>query len=269
MKTNIHLLSIFLVFSPVYGNAEDPYPRPAFLPSTPSATKEVSTYTVDDVMGVAVTFTHQLPPGHLYAVGKKYDDGLKENWPGAKVPTQIDAMAQIILNAPATASRTDIDNAFRNIRYILRHVFDVTAEAKADALVRSVNAQTDPLKKARAIELASSLFEELLDPRLIHFEKELLDDGTVEANVFITDERRTKITRRGRARERILGNLSVAGIVVDLHPFFTVDQAAGCAALKAWLTANWGQIITKCAEAKAKPNRELPHVSVAPWDARW
>ena len=33
---------------------------------------------------------------------------------------------------------------------------------------------------------------------------------------------------------------------IDKAPFKTPDEAANCAALKTWLTANWSAIATKC-----------------------
>jgi hypothetical protein len=40
---------------------------------------------------------------------------------------------------------------------------------------------------------------------------------------------------------------------VDEAPFEIADEAAGCAALKTWLTDNWAQVTVKCAETKANP----------------
>lgn len=259
---------VFLTSVGVAQAVAPPDPRPAFLPSTPPGTKAVATYSAADVLGTVVTDSSQIPAGHAYREGK-FDSGVKTKWPGAKIGTEIDVIVQIILDAPPATAERDLDSAWGNMRYILRVVFDVTAQAKADALVRIVGAQTDPLKKSRAATFAASLFEELLDPRLLAMEKDRLDDATVVDVLREEIGPVIKFTARGKARYRILDAIKEIGIVVDAAPFETADEAASCAALKDWLTAHSTLITTKCNEAKAKPDRELPSVIVRPWDARW
>ena len=175
--------------------ANPPFPRPAFLPSTPAVAKAISAYTAADVFGVVITL--ELPAGHPYdATNKNYPTDLKIDWPGAKIPASIDTMVQIVLDAPANEH---LDAAWDNLRYIFRKVMDVSDVEKADALVRVVAAQADPLKKARAADLATSMFLELLDPRLLAYRKEQLDDPTV-VSVLTREERPSiKYTARREA----------------------------------------------------------------------
>lgn len=278
MKTILYFLSVALACFPVCVLARDPFPRPAFFPSTPPTTKPIANYTAADVFGVTVTIPEQLPAGHPYAADKKYDARLKTGWPGAKNLESIDALVQIALDAPAITKIRGrgeakawraLNDAWCNISYILREVMDVPESSKADALVRIVATQSDPMKKARAAEFASSMFPEFLDPRLLAYQKAQLDSPEVISFLRMEESPSIQYTARATARRMILIELKNLGLSLDTSLFETSDESSGCAALKAWLTANWPQITTKCAEAKAKPDRKLPTVSVWSCDARW
>jgi hypothetical protein len=158
------------------------------------------------------------------------------------------------------------------VRYTMRKVKDVSTSAKADALVRVVEAQTDALKLARAKSFAAGMFEEPLDPRLLGFEKKRLDDATVVGDMVregVSGILHHEVTVRADSRDIILLHLEqTLGMTIDETPFRVEDEAAGCAALKAWLTANWAQISAKCAEKMTVPNRQLPIVFSAKWDTR-
>lgn len=243
---------------------------PAYLPSAPDKDKPIADYTPADVMGCIGT--RELPPGHKFLEGKLYEAGLKASWPGAKDATKIDAMLQIVLNAPTEIELRELESGLKNIRYIMREVMDITASEKAEALVRVITAQTVPLKKARAKTFAASMFEELLDPRLLAFEKDRLDDATVIGNMIgegPSERVHHKVTARASGRDLILLHLErTLGMTVDEAPFRINDEAAGCAALKTWLTEHWAEISTKCTEKAAAPNRELPTIFSAQWDPR-
>ena len=268
MKT-IHLALATLASSCIL-NAAELRPMPAYYPSAPDKDKAIADYTPSDVLGCIGTI--QLPEGHKFLEGKQYEAGLKANWAGAKDATKIDAMLQLVLDAPSTIEWGELNGGFTNVCYAMREVMDVTAVVKADALVRVVVAQTDPLKTVRAKTFAAGLFEEFLDPRLLAYEKERLDDATVVGDMVREGDSgniHDIVTARRDSRDIILLYLErTLGMTVDETPFRIEDEAAGCAALKAWLTAHWTEISTKCAEKAAVPNRQLPTVFSAQWDAR-
>jgi hypothetical protein len=251
------------------------YPRPSYMPSTPSGEKAIANYSAADVLGCIITEPSQIPAGHPYRE-QNFEKGIRASWPGAKIPTQIDSMLQIILDAPGDIPQSgreeQISRELDNMDNILRNVFDLSPESKADALVRVAGKQTDPVKKMRAINFASSFFWEFLDSRLLMMGKDLLDDSTVVSNLLITETKWQKTTRRGMAQGWILNNLNAIGLTVDSKPsLFTDDkfEATRCAALKSWVTANSDLIANKCTEARNKPNRELSILSRHYWDVRW
>ena len=264
---------IFIIISLTavgYLNAAEPRPLPAYLPAAPSKDKSIADYTPAEVMGCIST--GHLPPGHKFYEGKLYAAGLKAKWPGAKDATKIDPMIQFALDAPVNTDEGELQTVFDNLRYTIRKVMDVSETAKADALVRVVAAQTDALKLARAKSFAAGMFEELLDPRLLEFEREGLDDATVVGDMVregVSGILHHIVTARAVSRNNILLHLErTLGMTIDESPFRIEDEAAGCAALKTWLTANWAQITAKCAEKLADPNRKLKNLTKSTWDAR-
>lgn len=158
-----------LAFLCVQGFAADSlFPRPAFMPSTPPATKAIATYTATDMLGAVIT--SEVPADHPFGAVKRLAD-LKSIWPGAKEKASIVAMVQIVLDAPADAAYKDIADSLRDVRFVIQEIMDVSDADKASALVSVVQAQTDPIKNKRARDLAGAMFEELLDPRLLAFTK--------------------------------------------------------------------------------------------------
>lgn len=264
------IVSAFAFFS-LQSYADTPFPRPAFMPSTPPATKAISAYTAAEMVGAVTTLSSQFSAGHPYDSISSYLD-ITKTWPGAKDKMQIDAMVQIVLDAPAAATHSEIDDSFENVRYVIQEVMDVSDADKADAFVRIVNAQTDPLKRKRAAAFAWAMFPELLDARLLAFEKERLDDATEYTEQYTMAEGKPprKSSIRADAKRSILWELQhTLKLTIDATPFKTADEAANCAALKAWLTTNLPQIEAKCAQVKLLPDRRRPTVIIHPWDARW
>ncbi len=249
--------------------ADTPFPRPAFMPSTPPATKAIASYTSAELIGAVVT--REVPAAHPFDSVVDLTS-LKTTWPGAKDKMQIDVMVQIVLDAPAAATQREIDASFENVRFVIQEVMDVSDADKANAFVRIVNAQTDPLKRKRAAAFAWAMFPELLDARLLAFEKERLDDATQYTEQYTMAEGKPprKSSIRADAKRSILWELQhTLKLTIDATPSKTADEAANCAALKAWLTTNLPQIEAKCAQVKLLPDRRRPTVIIHPWDARW
>lgn len=243
---------------------------PSYLPPAPVKEKAVSEYTAGDV--VACVSTEDLPPDHNYCKDKLYLSGLKAKWPGAKDAANIDAMVQFLLDAPANTDENELNAVSDNLRYVFRNGMDVSSSAKADALVRIVAAQTEVPKVRRAKTFATSMFRELLDPRLLEYERERLDDATVvgdmvrEGSVELIHD---LVTVRRDSRDTILWWLKeYLKMMIDESGFRIKDEAAGCAVLKTWLVANWAQIVAKCEEQKTAANRKLDSVVVRTWNAR-
>jgi hypothetical protein len=266
----ILLFSFYTNFAGI-SRGEDAYPRPAYMPSTPAASKVITSYNAADVVGAVTTISTDWPLTHPYRAAN-YKKGIKTLWPLAKDKTQIDAMVQFVLDAPPEETVRELYSPFDNVRFVIQEIMDITVQDKADEFVRIVNAQTDPQKKIRARAFALIMFEELLDPRLIALKMEELDDTTeyTEKHVRAEGTPRWKSSIRADAKGAILTELEFRlKMNINRTPFKTADEAANCAALKAWLTANWAQIEAKCEEAKTRPDRIIPNVSVSPWDARW
>ena len=241
---------------------------PDFIPSPPAPEKPLTDYTVLDVLGCNAF--DDLPANHKFHDG--YNAGLKAHWPGAKVATNIDTLCQIMLDAPAAdpVQKGMVESLESILRVVVREAMDVTDAAKTDALLRVVAAQTTPAKRARAVKFASSYFGELLDPRLLNLQKERLDDESVAFRIVAEENPEIQITVRAAARGEILHSLqNDLGIQLDIAAFEIEDEAAACAALKAWLNENAALVEGKCADAKAKPDRKLPEVLPhRAWDNR-
>ena len=271
MKSHIiPIVSILSCLLPAYSLAlEDPFPRPTFIPSTPPVSKAISEYAASDVFGVVVTRTDQLPVQHPFAFGKKSLGRLKEMWPGTKMDAQIDVMSQIIMDAPEDADQREVRFAMTSMAYILQNVFELPATTKADALVRIVEAQTVPYKRARAELFAIHLFDEFLDLRIIGFMAARLNDASVTSILRRESAPKVVFTVRGGARSRLLQAFESIGLDVNKAPFYENGEESGCAALKAWVTANGQLIAAKCEEARANPDRYVPDHAVTCWDIRW
>lgn len=267
----IPIVSSILIFAvaPLSLALDDPPSRPDFVPSAPPVSKPITEYTVADVFGISVTRSDQLPTDHPYLADKKYRAGLKEKWPGAKVASRLDVMTQIVLDAPEDTDMRQIQIAMENLACIFQDVFDLPATTKADALVRIVEAQTVPYKRARAEFFAIQLFDEFLDHRIIGFMIARLDDASVTSILRRESAPKIVFTVRGGARSRLLQAFDSIGLDVDKAPYYENGEEVGCAALKTWVSANGQLIATKCEEARAKPDRYVPDHVISCWDVRW
>ncbi len=272
------LIALSLVFALPWmaraTTAEPPDPRPDYMPSSPPAEKAITAYTPGDALGAVITTDDHFPPGHLYREGN-FGTGLRSNWPGAKVAANIDPMIEFVLAAPPadpsrfTPQSRMVHRSYDSVIFAIHHLMDVPAAEKADALVRVVNAQTDPKKLKHAKAIASLMFEALLDPRLLAYEMEGLDDPATYKVQAFGEGPKVEFQARWDAKKRILRSLrDTLKIEIDTSPFSTGDEIANCAALKTWLTANWATIGEKCAERRINPVRKPP-IFHQPWDARW
>ena len=252
-------------------------PRPGFIPSTPPASKMIANYTAADVMGIIATEIDQLPADHPYVFNKLYKKGIKVNWPGAKVSTNIDTMMQIVLDAPPVAHPElpivrQIEGAWGNVEVILYDIMDIPDSDKVDAILRTINAQTDNGKKMDATTFARSQFKNLLDQRLLALALPDLDSTHTFTELYKISEGlpRRQIQVRREAKMWILGELtSSVGMTINEAPFEVADEAAACSALKTWWTENLSLITTKCAEKKADPKRIRLNFFKTAWDVRW
>jgi hypothetical protein len=265
MKSSLHslILQLTMAASAFAGSN----PLPAFMPPQPAPDKAIAAYTVGDVL--ACNSVSDLPANHNYYADKRYNAGLKANWPGAKIATNIDALCQIVLDVPENTTQYDINKVTNNLHVVISEVIDVSDNDKVDALLRIVAAQTDPKKKKWAVDFATDFFVDVLDPRLLNLQKERLDDSSIAKRLVAEERPDIEITARSMAKQKILGWLQEdLAVTLDVAPFDEPNEADGCAALKAWLDANAAMVATKCAEAKAKPDREKPSYIERTWDAR-
>ena len=272
MKTTLLLLTAFQTFALTSAKAEQ---RPDFIPPTPPVSKPITNYTVADVMGIIATEPRQLPADHPYIVNKEYSKAIKKNWPGAKVSTNIDAMMQIVLNAPPLLDiesplKRQISGAWGNVEIFIYNIMDIPDNEKVDAILRTVNAQTDAYLKKRAINFAVSQFGNFFDPRLIALSLPDLDNATVYTSPYRIIETRPPETYEIRrvVKENIVSALSDV-FDFDETPFEVADEAAACAALKAWWEHNLQLITQKCAEKKADPKWTRQSFFGKPWDLKW
>lgn len=281
MKSIAHVTSLCITLMLALSFTHAAVPRPAFYPSTPSISKATEEYTLADVLGVLSTIFDQLPANHPYMVEKKYKDWFNKKWPGAKDPTKIDELIQGILDAasvhlPYTNPKDDSKKTsitWKNVSFMMNQVMDLKDPVKVDTLLRILAAQTDVIKKTRMRAFAAREFFVYLDPRLLALYIEMLDDATAytEKHAMSENTSRPTSTIRRDARGRILWALNkVLDMNVDEAPFEIADEAAGCVALKTWLTDNWAQVVAKCAETKADPTwiGALPE-SISNFDVRY
>ena len=258
---------MILLTTIAFSNLASSNPLPAFMPAQPAPDKSISAYTVGDVL--ACNSVSDLPANHNYYADKLYNAGLKANWPGAKIATNIDALCQIVLDAPEDSPKDVINTATNNLHLVIREVMDVGDNEKVDALLRIVAAQTAPKKKKWAVDFATDFFIDVLDPRLLNLQKERLNDSSIAKRMVAEGIPDIEITARSLANQEILEWLQEdLAITLDVAQFDVSNEADGCAALKAWLDANAAMVATKCAEAKAKPDRRIPSYIVRTWDAR-
>lgn len=255
--------------------------RPAFFPSTPPASKAIAEYTLADIVGIRSTSSDQLPANHPYLVEKPYKGWSIKQWPGAKDSTKIDGLVQGILDSASvhlpytnpTDDWSDMSSTWKNVSAVINEVMDLENSVKVDALLRILAAQNDVTKRTRMRAFAATRFDWYLDSRLLGLYKEMLDDPTTytEKNEMAEGVPRRSSSIRRDARAKILWALNkTLHMNVSELPFNIADEAAGCAALKTWLTDNWAQVSAKCAEIKADPTLR-PNVpsSIGCFDVRY
>jgi hypothetical protein len=256
----------FLTFFGVSSAAQPPLP--AFIPHAPDKTKDLASYTASDVFSCVATA--ELPKGHpieeILTVGPLR---LKAGWPGARDGTQIDAILNLVLDATTPATKDDARKALQDVRFVLHFVMDLADTAKADAIIRVAQQQTDPLKKRLMANLAADLFRELYDPRLLVFNLDFVDDATK----FISPPR-----SEGRHQEAMIAGdliwsevsqaLEDVGFDSESLPSPTSDRAASKAAFKAWMTAHMAEASQKCEAYKARPGFKVNPPSRKCWSAR-
>lgn len=263
------LLAVLIISISSPSRADQPRPRPSFMPSTPVATKAIAAYTAAELLGAVVT--REFPANHPFDSVTDLA-ALKSVWPGAKDAAQIDVMLQIVLDAQADIDDTEILKAFENTRYVIQEVMDVTDKDKADAFVRVVASQSVPAKVKRAKLFSNMMFNELLDPRLLEYDIGSLADTAEYIDEFIVAEGvpKRKSSIQSEAKRSLLWTINhTLKMGIDETPFRTADEAANCMALKTWLTENWTQISNKCVILKSDPKRVKPTVNIQAWDARW
>lgn len=145
--------------------------------------------------------------------------------------------------------------------YIIANVMDVSREEKADALLRVISNQTDPVKKSLARHYACDMFKVLLDPRLVQpmrdefTSQETWEDPEIpEANPdnFASglDENAEIVSAKSEAIGMIAAALGFVDIDFDVETYFTSDVDLNCARMGQWLDANVELINQKCLEAR-------------------
>ena len=241
------------------------------MPPIPPPEKKIADYTAQDIVGCAFGQNEAQPKEHPLRV-KDPVAKLKAEWPGAKVAANIDLILPYILLAEKPA---DDENIGDRIYWILDEVMDVPNSEKAAAFARVYAAQTEQVKKRKVAFLGKLLFPYLADERVLAPFKDMLDDATVyeirkygeqpvmtyyttvrnvafhEICGYLHDE---DLLRVGFPEGQYLMDAAVLdGLGINAN---NTNEAEQCAFLKAWLTAHWTEVVAKCAEARAKPDRE-------------
>jgi hypothetical protein len=253
--------AIVLSMIPSIVHSEDALP--AIIPNPPPSSKPVSEYTAADVLSLSSVETKFLNANHPYLAEPKYSKVLARDWLGRKDPQKIDQLVAFILLSPgrgddASDLRGDLEN---NVAYIINEIMDVRREEKADALLRVIANETDPVKKTLARHFACEMFKVLLDPRLIQpMRAEFTNPETWDDTEYtelnpddyaagLSDEPQT-MSAKSEAVDMITAALGYVGIDFDGATYFTSDDDADCLRLGQWLDANVKVINKKCQEAR-------------------
>lgn len=263
MKTIITHIAIVLIII-FTGNAE--VTLPSYIPNAPNAAKAVSDYTVADVMGCVCNLEKNLPAGHPF----KVDDGekiLKTNWPGAKMPTNIDLFAEYLLATPVALTYTlegrEEKYIAENLYWILEKVMDVSISEKSSALVRVYNNQTDSNKKRKIIQFCAKVLPSYGDIQLLSIVKNALDDDTIVRKIRAEEAPTINLTLRGEML-KVISNfivqpkyLGCAMSQNDYEYIFTqaTSELEKCVRFKSWMNAKSQEIEMKLNEFKNRPNR--------------
>lgn len=251
-----------LVFaSPLMGAPRD------YLPDPPSFDKKVADYTVQDVVGCAFTCRALLPNGHPFKPANGFAK-IKSDWPGAKLPANIDVILTYVFPTTDSFDERSITNG---IYWTIHEIMDVPATEKATAFVRVYDAQTDSVKKRKLAFMNQKLFPYLADERMLLPLKDMLDDSSVYrtertegGGVATTSVRRAA---KGMFR-RILFDKDLLSMdtdegkylmgEADIEAIFggTATEEVSCGLLKTWITDHWQEIASQAAKARAKADRE-------------
>ena len=265
MKIHIIPLLLTTLTATLCAHPRDHLPPPA------SLSKNISDYTVQDILGGAFTSKITLPEGHPFKnVSKSVEDvkKIKTEWSGAKIATNVDTILTFIIH---TETRDQERYASNNIYWLIHEIMDVPASDKAAAFVRVYEAQTDAVKKRKVAFMAEKLFPYLADERLLLPLKDMLDDTSVYQVHRAEGAEDIPESTRNAARNligRILQNKNLLSSgypeakyilsAADQAAIYGVDvsEATSCALLKTWLTNHWQEITNQAAIARAKQNRE-------------
>lgn len=265
MKTHI----VPVLFSILTG-VVSAHPRD-YLPPPPPMNKNLSDYTVLDVVGGTFASKKDLPNGHPFKnVNGSEEDVLKikSEWGGAKIVSNVDAILAYVVQ---TENREQEYYVPIGIYWLIHEIMDVPASDKAAAFVRVYEIQTDVVKKRKVAFLAERLFPYLADERLLLPLKDMLDETSVHRFDKAEGAADIPVTTRAAARRlfsRILKDKDLLsagtpeGEVLmsadDRAAIFGEDvpEAESCALLKAWLTSHWQEITNQAASARARKDRE-------------
>ncbi len=275
MKTQLMSLSAAIFSIAIIGTpliiADNPTPLaplPVFIPNAPDKNKAVSSYNAVDVFSTVVTCYR--PEGHpIENIYTKGAAKLKSEWSGAKDSTQIDAMLNLVLGAATVANRDDVWKSLLDIRFIIYSVMDLTDLAKADAICRIADQQTDTFKRRIMAEFASKIYTDLYDPRLLIYELDYIDDLTEKVHPPMHEGLpRTFSTVGNGIWNTVSRALGQIGFDPNSTPTLTSDLAASKASFKAWMTTHLSEATLKCNAYKASPEFSVNTPDLHVWAAR-
>jgi len=246
------------------------------MPPVPPPEKQVKDYTAENIVGCLFGVNKEQPQEHPLRV-KDAVAKLKAEWPGAKVASNVDTIIGYILLADSPARDQGVGDG---VYWIIKNVMDVPNSDKAAAYARIYAAQTTPENKRKVAFLARFLFPYLVDERVLAPLIDMLDDDSVYQVRIWGEERKEKVytTVRSIANGeicRFLRDHDLLSVGLPENQYFLSDadlqhtelgsgrrtleddakESAGCGFLKTWLTNHWQQVVAKCVEARAKPNR--------------
>ncbi len=237
------------------------------MPDRPGPEKAIKDYTLQDVIGCVFGRNKDQPANHPLRV-KEPGAKLKAEWPGAKEPANLDPIIALILKAE---DRSDEETLGEAIYWLLYEVMDVPKTEMGAAFQRVYAAQTEQTARRKVAFLGNLLFPFLADERLLAALKDMLDDTTVYHTERAEGAPPLKTLVRSQAR------FLINGFIYDdstLHMGYPEDKsmigdhdeqemidagkdgARTSALMKAWLDAHWAEVVAKCAEVRAKPDKD-------------
>ena len=275
MKVFIQLFT--LLYCSIWVSAADPLPQ--YIPSAPDANKNVSNYTVADVVGCVFTSKKELANGHPFAMGGLDKDALKTQWPGAQNANNIDLFLNYLV---LVENRKDEKVIRGNIYWLIHEVMDVPNTSKVDAIMRVYNAQNNVTKKRTIAMFAAEVFPYLVDIQLLSLVKGLLSDDSVLRKVRLMIDQPNKkeavFTVRRTVRPlclRFIIDPNILNMKPDLQPSDYPQINRGekteqeyCDSMQNWMTNNWSAITAKANVAKANQNRAYSKPSLRIYSPR-